>query len=150
MIAFALFPLQRSGFLLLNFCMLLLLCALIAKWTWVAFAPPPLLVMAKEDDASNKMRASVLDVHLFSNRATRELRTVHLGIKLVGLFASGQDRHSVAIFRANGKDNAVPLKGEVMPGVKLEAIHANYVLLEHDGALDRLDLEEEAPRIRLK
>jgi len=66
----------------------------------------------------------------------------NLNIKLKGVFASGADAPSMAILNTGDRDQTARVGGEVAPGILLEAVHPEYVMLRRNGSLERVNLEE--------
>jgi general secretion pathway protein C len=65
-----------------------------------------------------------------------------LNIKLKGVFASRADTPSIAIINTGDRDETARVGGEIAPGVVLEAVHPQHVMLRRNGALERVNLEE--------
>jgi general secretion pathway protein C len=64
----------------------------------------------------------------------------NLNIKLKGVVAGGTG--GAAIVNAGGKDDAARVGGEIVPGVILESVHPEYMVLRRNGALERVNIEE--------
>ncbi|MHB1677360.1 MAG: type II secretion system protein N [Sulfuriferula sp.] len=140
--------LQRSGFEFLNFVLLLALCAMAAKWTWVFLAPVTVAIPENVDISTKQAAESIIADHLLAGKAAIERPPPDL--KLEGVFAvEGGDR-GIAIFQSTGKSMIVPLKGQVMSGMMLDAIYKDHVVLDRNGAKARLNLEENPPPVALQ
>jgi hypothetical protein len=135
--------LQRYGFRFLNIVMLLALCALAAKWTWVFLAPAPIALPEVPGIAVTQAAQSIIADHLLTGKETSGQPPYN--IKLEGVFAAENKGQGVAIFLLSGKSVMVPLKGQVMPGMSVNAIDQDHVVLDYDGVQERLNLEEQSP-----
>src|SRR5690606_687434 len=61
--------------------------------------------------------------------------------QLRGVIFSGTPRDSVAIIAIEGKPpQAFRADTEVVPGVKVQEVHRQYVVLSEDGAMKRIEL----------
>jgi general secretion pathway protein C len=68
-----------------------------------------------------------------------EVKKTRLNLKLIGVIQSGE--RGVALIQ-KGRETVVVLPGEdIQPGVKLLEVHANQVVIEHQGKKERLLLE---------
>ncbi|MBN8773181.1 MAG: hypothetical protein J0J02_03350 [Thiobacillus sp.] len=112
----------------LNLLLLLGLAALLAHWTWRFAAPLPPL------PASSADAGIVLDTQLAS------LRAAALELKLRGVFAA-RDGKAMAIVGGDGPDRAVAPGEEIVPGVVLDAIAPDHLVLLNRGVRERLDLD---------
>jgi type II secretion system protein C len=132
---------------LLSLLLLLALAALLAHWTWRFAAPRPPAAAA---DARAEVR---LGAALETLRAARLFgaaegtdtaaeRETTLNLKLRGVFAALGGLPALAILAVDGQDQAVATGKEVQPGVVLDAVAADHVILLNRGARERLELEE--------
>jgi general secretion pathway protein C len=81
------------------------------------------------------------DGHLFGVASSvRGEAVTDLNVKLKGVFAGGDS--GVAILNTGGKDEATRVGGELVPGVVLESVHERHVMLNRNGARERVNLEE--------
>lgn len=82
------------------------------------------------------------DAHLFGVAPTGAggQAVSNLNIKLKGVVAGGTG--GTAIVNAGGKDDAARVGGEIVPGVILESVHPEYMVLRRNGALERVNIEE--------
>lgn len=63
--------------------------------------------------------------------------------QLKGVIAGRDGTYGAAIVVADGRPpRAMAVGGEVMPGVSLKEVHAQYVMLSENGALKRINLPE--------
>jgi general secretion pathway protein C len=135
------------GVPLLSLFLLLALAALLAHWTWRFAAPRPPAAVA---DARAEVR---LGAALETLRAARLFgaaegpdtaveRETALNLKLRGVFAALGGLPALAILAVDGQDQAVATGKEVQPGVTLDTVAPDHVILVNRGARERLELEE--------
>lgn len=65
-----------------------------------------------------------------------------LNIKLKGVFAGNPARPAFAIVNTGTRDEFALAGRELMPGVMLDSVHASHVLLNRNGTIERVNLEE--------
>jgi general secretion pathway protein C len=70
----------------------------------------------------------------------------NLNIKLKGVFAGGADGPGLAIVNTGARDETARIGGEIVPGVVLEAVHPQHVVVRRNGTLERVNLEA-PPRV---
>jgi general secretion pathway protein C len=125
--------------LLTSFLLFLALCVSVAYWGMQLFKPPvrPVaLPQAAKAEARLENAAG-----LFGGRAAAV--AVASNFQLKGVVVAGNRRESVAILVADGKPaQAVRANAEIMPGVKIQEVHPQYVLLSENGIAKRVDLPE--------
>jgi general secretion pathway protein C len=132
---------------LFNLLLLLTLAALLAHWTWRFAAPVPPLPGAdaradvKLGAALEALRSAKLFGAAEGGGATAE-RATTLNLKLHGVFAALGGLPALAILAVDGKDQAIATGKEIQPGVVLDAVAPDHVILLNRGARERLDLEE--------
>ena len=131
----------------LNLLLLLLLAALLAHWTWRFAAPvPPLSASgARADIKLDAELASLRAAHLFGaaqGRAGAPAEQVTaLNLKLRGVFVALAGQPAMAILGVDGQDQAVATGDEVVPGVVLDTVRTDHVILLNRGVRERLDLD---------
>jgi hypothetical protein len=76
---------------------------------------------------------ALADAHLFGVAASGETKS-NLNVKLRGVFAGGGTGTGYAIVNAGDRDQATRIGGEIVPGVTLESVHADHVVLRRAGA----------------
>jgi general secretion pathway protein C len=63
--------------------------------------------------------------------------------QLKGIVLAGTSKESIAILSTDGKPaQAIIVNTEVVPGVTLKEVHAQYILLSEGGIAKRVDLPE--------
>ena len=141
--------LQAYGFRALNLFMLIAMCALAAKWTWVFLTPEPRPVLIGTDSPAVMQPAeTILGSHLFSHKII--INQPPPNLKLEGVFALENGAGGAAIFQdSSGKSIMVQSAAQILPGLRLDAIYKDHVVLDRDGAKMRLNLEEKSPPLIL-
>lgn len=111
----------------------LVLGALLARWTWVLFAPHATAVVPEQMTSAETGR-------LFGAAAVSPAEGMALpNVRLTGVFAG---HPGFAVLKLDGKHQVGVAIGEsVVPGTKLLEVHPYYVLLERDGVQQRVNLE---------
>jgi general secretion pathway protein C len=131
----------------LNLLLLLTLAALLAHWTWrfAAPVPPQPAADARADIKLGADLASLRAARLFGAAAGAAGAPVEqvtsLNLKLRGVFASLGSLPAMAILGVDGQDQAAAPGNEIVPGVVLDAVAPNHVILLNRGVRERLDLE---------
>ncbi|GEM_PF-1158801 len=114
---------------------------LLARWTWILFAPDTIAVLpAKPDTVGNSAEAlfglSASGVAMPNGDA--ELGNVHL----VGVFTGSK---AFAVFKIDDKtQHGAALGEDIIKGTKLIEVGADYVLLQHNGLSQRVNLENKS------
>jgi general secretion pathway protein C len=131
----------------LNLLLLLGLAALLAHWTWRFAAPePPLSASAARADIElDAQLTSLRAAHLFGavqgEAYARDEPATSLNLKLRGVFAALGGQPAMAIVAVDGQDQAVATGNEIVPGVVLDSVAPDYVILLNRGMRERLDLD---------
>lgn len=132
---------MRRWPLVASFFLFIALCASIAYWALQLFKPP-LRPVAAPPQATVDVRPEAAAA-LFGGRAGPTQTATNYQLK--GVVFSGTPSDSVAILSIEGKPaEAIRAGMEVEPGVTVEEVHRNYVLLSGEGSTRRVDLPEEA------
>lgn len=117
----------------------LVLGALLARWSWLLFAPA-----SSELAMVPSKQATVEAGQLFglSSGTAQDGGVVQPGAVLVGVFASSMGKPGFAVLKLGGQEQTGLGLGERTPsGAKLVEIHPDHVVLERGGARQRVDLE---------
>lgn len=128
--------------LVTSFLLFILLCASLAYWGLQLFKPPlrPVAVPPTTAQAEVRPQAAAM---LFGGRAGNA--AVASNYQLQGVIFSGNPRDSVAILEVEGKPvQAIRVGKEIVPGVTVEEVHRDYVLLSENGVSKRVELPESA------
>lgn len=119
----------------------LVIGAMLAKWTWVLFAPRSESVLSAELAGTN-VRAE----HLFGIAASSGVQAQSLmpDVKLVGIFAP-----DFAVLEFDGKRQAGLAVGQdVIAGSKLVEVASDHVVIERGGVRQQFALEGHASAIK--
>ncbi|TAJ77818.1 MAG: hypothetical protein EPO42_09145 [Gallionellaceae bacterium] len=112
--------------------------ALLAKWTWILFAPHTLEVLPPKPEIVAEASAALFGVAA-SGAAATTVGAVVSNVRLLGVFSGKQ---GFAVFKLDEKSqHGVALGEEVSPGNKLVEVADDHVLIEHNGARQRVNLE---------
>ena len=142
--------LSRRWINLTSFTLLVLLCWLLANWTWI-FWPRP--THSGTDATQQLMTAAPLAVgeivarHLFGEPTTEAAAAAPvvvaspLNAKLKGVFAGLPPFPAFAILNFDGKDQPVRVGTEILPGAVLDSVFARHVLVRRNGAIEKLEFE---------
>lgn len=131
----------------LNLMLLLALAALLAHWTWRFAAPDAPLPAAAAgagaglDAQLAALRAAQLFGAAEARTETASARATALDLKLRGVFSGRAGQPALAIVGVDGEDQAVASGDEVVPGVVLDAVAPDHVILLNHGVRERLDLD---------
>jgi general secretion pathway protein C len=118
--------------------LVVLLAWQLAYWTW-RFAAPAAVARAAESRGDVDPAAIA---KLFGASAPSSSGGATAGLRLKGVIAPTPGVAASAIFSTgSGKDLAVFLDAEVVPGVKLAEVHPEYVIVTRAGVPTRIDLE---------
>lgn len=132
---------------LVSLALLVALAATLAHWTWRFAAPvPPAPAPERRGDvgfgsAVETLRAAQLFGATPTALAAVE-RPTTLNLKLHGVFSATGERPAVAILTVDGQPQAIVRGRDIQPGVVLDAVAPDHVILMHRGVPERLDLEE--------
>lgn len=129
--------------LVASFLLFIVLCASLAYWALELFKPPQRPVAAPPRTAQPEIRPEAATA-LFGGRTGST--AVASNYQLKGVIFSGNPRDSVAILGVDGKPaQALRVGKEIAPGVTIEEVHRQYVLLTENGATKRVELPANAP-----
>ncbi len=143
--------LSRRWIGLTSFMLLVLLCWLLANWTWIFWPRPK---HSPTDTAQQLMPVAPLAVaeiiahHLFGESKTESAASAApvivaspLNAKLKGVFAGLSPFPAFAILNFDGKDQPVRVGTEIVPGAVLDGVFARHVLVRRNGAIEKLEFE---------
>lgn len=120
----------------------LVLGVLLARWTWVLFAPQATAMAVSREPAVAAETGRLFGV---AAAAPAQVETGALpNVQLIGVFAARAGKPSFAVLRLDGKQVGVAMGETVSGGAKLTEVHADYVLLERAGVQQRVSLEGRA------
>jgi len=121
----------------------LVLGVLLARWSWVLFAPhsTAIAVVPERGVTADAGRLFGTAVSVVSPSEGIALPNVHL----TGVFAARAGQSGFAVLKLDDKRQVGVAVGEsVVPGTKLLEVHLDYVLLERAGMRQRVDLDGKA------
>lgn len=139
---------QKHGVVLLNGALFLLFLFVLAKWTWWLILARPSIPLSQSgvrtvaEDAVGAVKRANLFGKYEEKAAVAGVTTLNL--KLLGVFASSDRNGMVAIVNTGDKNKAMRVGEEVLPGVILDEVLAEHVLLRRQGVSERLDLDRRA------
>ena len=134
----------------LTILLIVLLCWLLARWTWLVILPAGRGESSAESLLSASSAANVVSArHLFGlyvkQTQAPAIETTISGLKLRGVFAPIGLLPGFAVFYIEGKNNQpVRVGDDVTSGIILKEVHPAHVLLSRQGVLERLNLERGA------
>jgi len=118
----------------------LVLGVLLAKWFWILFAPHAIFTAAMPERAAGLEAGRLFGVALSTEEVTQGVALPN--VQLLGVFAASAGKPGFAVLKLDDKSQVGVAEGEeVAAGTKLLAVHADYVLLEHAGVQQRVNLE---------
>lgn len=131
--------------------LMIALGAQLAHWTWVLYAPRQDSAAAQAAQADAATAGQIIAAaHLFGH-STQPVPAhlsdgADLNIRLKGVFAALGRIPGYAIINTGGKgDLAVRAGDEMQPGIRLQSVHSQYIVVDRDGALQRINLEQKQP-----
>ena len=132
---------------ILTFTLVVVLAMQLAYWTWIFFTPKaPLPPQRPAAASTDNVIAKVIDAHLFGAAAVINEAPVAVtaatNMRLSGVFASAGNLPAFAIISIDGQTSRPVRKGDVItPGIVLEAVSADHVLIRRNGVRERLELD---------
>ena len=140
-------PPERTGALgtIVVVALVLVLAYQLAYWTWVFVAPQPrAAVPESRGDVDFDAIARLFGASPPGSGAVASTS----GLRLKGVIAPTPGVEASAIFSTGtGKDVAVYIDNEVLPGVKLVEVHPDFAVVTRAGVRERIDLEKPATRV---
>jgi len=123
----------------------LVLGVLLARWSWLLFAPHATAVAVVPEQGATPEAGRLFGVAVTvapaSGVAASE-GTALPNVHLVGVFAARIGQPGFAVLKLDEKKQVGVVVGEeVVPGTRLLEAHPDYVLLEHAGVHQRVELE---------
>lgn len=117
----------------------LVIVAMLAKWTWLLFAPAGEYVLPAIQAGSADQAA-----HLFGTAAVSGVRAAMPNVKLVGVFAP-----DFAVLELDGKRQmGLAVGQEIVAGSKLVEVAIDHVVIEHGGVRQKMALEGNTSAIK--
>lgn len=117
----------------------LIIGLLLARWTWVLFAPHAMAVPPAKNETAGERSAALFGT-VATSAVAAATASVLPNVRLLGVYTGKQ---GFAIFRLDEKKQlGVALGEEVAKGSRLVEVAADYVLIEHNGTRQRVNLEK--------
>ncbi len=133
--------------LLLELALVAALGAVLAHWTWAALTPRALAPSALEAPAQTRAAAMPVKPHLFGAAPGSAAPASGTKLRLVGVLSPGARGAGRAIFALeNGRSRSAGVGETISAGFVLQEVHADHVLVSHDGTLERFRLDRRARR----
>jgi general secretion pathway protein C len=124
-------------FLLIELALVAAIAALLAHWTWLALTPRAVGASALQPQVT---KTTSVKPNLFGASSVAETASGSK-LKLVGLVSP---RH--AVFFLDGKSRSAHIGETIASGYVLQEVHADYVVVSNNGALERVKLERRGRR----
>lgn len=139
--------LTEGWVVLLELALVAALAIALARWTWIALAPRETGASAYVDETGNQRPGAIAQRHLFgasqagmasgAGGAASSLR-----VKILGVFAHREPGTGRAIVaQENGRPATVNVGDAISPGVVLQEVHPDHVLVLRAGVVERINLE---------
>ena len=119
----------------------------LAHWTWVALTPRAIAASARAGQLEAPRAAPMPKRNLFGVAQDGKMVPVAdasrtSGIRLLGILSRGVEAGGRAIFTLEtGKAKTVESGSQVVPGLILKEVHADYVLVARNGSIERMKLD---------
>jgi len=131
--------------------LIVLLCWLLAQWTWLALTPKAKRLPVDAAPLSAPVAAdAIFSSHIFGrapaeSSAPESVPATSSNLKLHGVFAAIGSLPAFAILSVDGKpDQPVKVGTEIAAGVVLSAVYPDYVEVRRNGVVERINLETKA------
>ena len=140
---------DRRGPAIATVLLALLAAFLLATWTWKLFAPKQIIRPAPLTQVDAAAAAdTVVAAHLFGvaaqGKSAEASQVSTLNIRLKGVFAENGEYPAFAIVNTGAKDEPVRTGNDIMPGVVLDSVKPEHIVVKRNGVLERVNLEERA------
>jgi general secretion pathway protein C len=138
---------DRHGPTIATVVLVLLAAFLLATWTWKLFGNQPVVrpTQLTQLDAGSAADSAIA-AHLFGVPAARQTQEAsqvsNLNIQLKGVFAENGNYPAFAIVNTGAKDEPVKTGNDIMPGVVLDSVKPEHIVVRRNGVLERVNLEE--------
>lgn len=131
--------------LFINIILFAMLCAVLSFWGLQIFKPKIRPMQAPVSVDSYEPSVGQWG-NLFGQSAVAEAAPSSYQLK--GIIVAPQTRDSVAIIVVEGKPNfTVGIGKELLPGVKLQEVHSDHVIVSESGITRRIDLPAATPHV---
>lgn len=119
----------------------------LAHWTWVALTPRAIAASAAAGGLETQRAAPMPKRNLFGVAQEGKAAAVvdaspTSRIRLLGIISRGAAAGGRAIFvLETGKPKTVEAGSQIVPGLVLKEVHADYVLVARSGSIERMRLD---------
>lgn len=117
----------------------IILGILLAKWTWVLFAPHVIYTTALPNQLSDHETGQLFGIAQKSEGAEQGIALPN--VQLIGVFTPSAGKSGFAILKLDNRQLGIAEGEEIAPGTKLIEVHAGYIVLERAGVQQRVNLE---------
>lgn len=118
----------------------LVLGVVLAKWSWILFAPHATTTAALPEHTVVVEAGRLFGVAV--SGIPSDEGAVLPNVRLVGVFAAGKGKPGFAVLKLDDKQQmGVAVGDSVVSGIRLLEVHPDYVLLERAGLHQRVNLE---------
>lgn len=129
--------------LIINVILFAMLCMVLSFWGLQIFKPKIRPMQAPVSVDSYEPSVGQWG-NLFGQAAVAEAAPSSYQLK--GIIVAPQSRDSVAIIMVEGKPNfTIGIGKELLPGVKLQEVHRDHVIVSESGITRRIDLPAATP-----
>jgi general secretion pathway protein C len=129
--------------LIINVILFAMLCAMLSFWGLQIFKPKIRPMQAPVSVDSYEPSVGQWG-NLFGQSAVAEAAPSSYQLK--GIIVAPQSRDSVAIITVEGRPNfTIGIGKELLPGVKLQEVHRDHVIVSESGITRRIDLPAATP-----
>lgn len=112
---------------------------LLARWTWILFAPHSLVVLPPKPEMDGAATNMLFGIAAASSVAVPGGDAVLGTVHLIGVFSG---KKGFAVLKINDKtQRGVALGEDVIKGAKLVEVAVDHVLIEYNGLRQRVNLE---------
>jgi hypothetical protein len=119
---------------------------LLARWTWIIFAPNAMAVFSAQTEAGSKTSEMLFGITAPGGAVNSNLNAKLGNVQLMGVFTG---KKGFAVLRLDEKSQrGVALGDEVIPGTRLVEVAADHVVLEYDGVRQQVNLEIKTAKIK--
>ncbi len=120
---------------------LMLLCAILAYWTWAWLAPRPTSVVRAADEVQPRLDAAYT---LFGGaRRTSTAAVAAPTIRILGVVAASGGKSGYAIVQLDSNRVLAAREGtDIAPGIRLAQVQAGQIILERNGMRETLALPD--------
>jgi general secretion pathway protein C len=131
--------------LIINVILFAMLCMVLSFWGLQIFKPKIRPMQAPVSVESYEPSVGQWG-NLFGRSAVAEVAPSNYQLK--GIIVAPHARDSVAIIMVEGKPNfTIGIGKELLPGVKLQEVHRDHVIVSESGITRRIDLPAAAPHV---